>query len=492
MAGRDGMHRHHPLCNVSSLKEKTAQGLLWGGISNGIQQLLNLVIGIFLARQLSQSDYGMVGMITIFTALGASLQEGGFIGALNKRKNATHNDFNSVFWTSLSIGATFYVILFLCAPLIARFYDVAELTPLIRYISLSFVISSFSTAPRAYLFRNMMVRETSIMTITSLAVSGVVAILMAFAGMAYWGLATQTLVYVFMVATLSLYFSKWRPSLKIDFTPVREMIGFSSRLIITNVFNIINNNLFSVILGKLYTPGDVGNYTQANKWNTMGSSLISNMIYGVAQPVFTHVEDDHERQKTVLRKLLRFTALVTFPLMFGLALVAKELIVILITEKWIQSAILMQILCVAGAFLPISTLFSNLIISRGHSGIYMWSTISLCIAGLLVALLMARFGIHAMVTAYVVISILWTGVWLRLAQREVNIRPSEFLRDISPYLLLASVLCVIVAAVTSGIGNIYLRMLLKILLVAIPYIGILWWSGSTILHESARFILKRK
>ena len=475
-----------------SLKEKTAKGLLWGSISNGLQQLLNLVIGIFLARQLTQSDYGMVGMITIFTALGTCLQEGGFISALNKRKHVSQADYNAVFWTSLGIGLSCYVVLFICAPLIAHFFRQPELKWLTRYVALGFVISSLTTAPRAMLFRQMMVRETSIMTITALATSGIVAISMAYMGFAYWGIATQSIIYIMMVAFLSYHFSKWRPSTKIDLSPIREMIGFSSRLMVTNAFNVINNNVFAVILGKLYTTGDVGNYTQANKWNTMGASLITNMVNGVAQPVFTKVDDDRERQKAILRKLLRFTALVTFPLMLGLALVAKEFIVILITEKWIESATLMQTLCVAGAFMPISTLFSNLIISRGHSGIYMWATMAQCMAGLAVALLMSPYGILVMVTAYAAMSILWTGVWLRLAHRETGITVAEFLKDISPYLLLAVFLCSIAYWLTGGISNIYLRILTKMVAVAVPYIAILWMLGSTILKEGFFFLTKRQ
>ncbi len=477
---------------ASSLKEKTARGLLWGSVSNGLQQLLNLVIGIFLARQLSQTDYGMVGMITIFTALGTCLQEGGFISAINKRKNATQEDYNAVFWTSLGIGLTCYAILFACSPLIAKFFKQPELKWLTRYVALGFVISSLSTAPRAMLFRKMMVRETSIMTITALATSGIVAITMAYMGFAYWGIATQSIVYISIVMLLSYHFSKWRPNAKINLTPVKEMIGFSSYLMLTNVFNVINNNVFAVILGRLYTASDVGNYTQANKWNTMGASLITNMVNGVAQPLFTKVDDDRERQKAIMRKLLRFTALASFPLMLGLALVAKEFIVILITEKWLESATLMQTLCVAGAFLPISALFSNLIISRGHSGIYMWSTIAQCLAGLAVALLMSPYGIHAMVAAYAAVSILWTGVWLALAHRETGMTLMEFLKDISPYLLLAAILCFAAHWMTTGITNIYLRILTKIVAVAIPYVAILWILGSTILKEGFLFLVKRK
>ncbi len=476
---------------MSTLKEKTAKGLLWGGLSNGIQQLLNLIIGIFLARLLSQSDYGMVGMLAIFTALGTTLQEGGFISALSKRKHASYDDFNAVFWTSVGIGVTIYLLLFFSAPLIARFYGEPRLVPLSRYIFLSFLISSFSTAPRAYMFRNMMVRETSIMTTISLAVSGIVAIAMAYLGMAYWGIATQTIVYISLNTCQSFRITRWRPSRKVSLRPIREMIGFSSRLIITNVFNIINQNVFSVILGRLYTPHDVGNYTQANKWNTMGSSLISNMLHGIAQPVFTRVEDDIVRQKKILRKLLRFTAFVSFPLMLGLALVSKEFIVILITEKWLESAKIMQFLCVAGAFTPISMLFAHLIISRGHSSTYMWCTIGLCVLQTIVALSMAPHGVHAMVAAYTVVSIAWTWVWLRMAHRETFITFREFLRDISPYFLLSLVLCIAAYFITLGIDNIYLRLLAKILLVAIPYLVILWFLGSTILKESVKFIFGR-
>ena len=473
---------------MSTLKEKAAKGLLWGSVSNGLQQLLNLVIGIFLARHLSQSDYGMIGMITIFVALGASLQEGGFISALNKRKNASYNDYNAVFWTSLGVGVGFYLLLFAAAPLIARFYHHPELTALTRYVALSFVISSLSTAPRAYLFCHLMVRETSIMTITALAISGIVAITMAFMGMSYWSIATQNIVYIIIIAALSYHFARWRPSIKVDFTPIKEMIGFSSRLLITNVFTIINTHLFSVVLGKLYTAPDVGNYTQANKWNTMGSSLISNMMYGVAQPVFIRVDDDRARQKAILRKMLRFTAFVAFPLMLGLALVAKEFIVILITERWIESARLMQLLCVAGAFAPISYLFSNLVISRGHSSRHMWATIGQCLAGLSLALLFANYGIHVMVAAYVTVSVLWTGVWLWLANRETHLGLGEFVRDISPYLLLSVALCAVAHLAAGNIGNIYLRFAVKVVMVAVPYVVILWLLGSKILHEGIEML----
>ena len=228
----------------SSLKEKTAKGLFWGGFSNGIQQLLNLSFGIVLARLLDNSDYGMVGMLTIFSAIAAALQEGGFISALTNRKETCHKDYNAVFWFSTFCGITLYILLFLAAPLIADFYKTPELVPLSRLSFLSFVISSMSIAPRAYLFKNLKIKETTIISITSLIVSGIVGIVLAANGFAYWGIALQSIAFVTVVTILNFYFSHWRPSFRFDFTPIREMIGFSSKIIITNIFTIINNNLF--------------------------------------------------------------------------------------------------------------------------------------------------------------------------------------------------------------------------------------------------------
>lgn len=145
----------------TSLKEKTAKGLFWGGFSNGIQQLLNLGFGIVLARLLDASDYGMVGMLTIFSAIAAALQEGGFISALTNRKETLHKDYNAVFWFSLMCSTTIYILLFFAAPLIADFYDTPELIPLSRLSFLGFVISSMSIAPRAYLFKNLRIKDTT-------------------------------------------------------------------------------------------------------------------------------------------------------------------------------------------------------------------------------------------------------------------------------------------------------------------------------------------
>ena len=473
---------------AETLKEKTAKGLFWGGLSNGVQQVIGLIVGVFLARMLTQSDYGMVGMLTVFSSLASALQEGGFISALNRKKDVTDNDYNAVFWTSSLVSLFFYLVLFFCAPLIADFYGIPELKSLARYVFIGFFITSLGIAPKAYLFRNMMVRENAVISISCMLLSGIVGLTMAAYGFAYWGIATQTIVWVSTITILSFYFSKWRPSFRIDFSPIKEIIGYSSKLIITSVFNVININIFPVILGKIYTPHEVGNFTQAKKWNDMGITFLGGMFSGILQPIFAKTEDDTERQKRVFRKLLRFTAFIGFPAMFGLALVSKEFIVILLTEKWLESAQMMQMLCIAGAFGLISGLFCNLIITRGHSTTYMWCTIISCVIQLAAAIIMAPFGINRMIQVHVAINISWLFVWYYYSHREINLKLNEVIKDISPYLLLSVTYIAIAYLLTKGITNLYLKFILKVLIAGIPYILSLWLLKSTIFKEFVLFI----
>jgi O-antigen/teichoic acid export membrane protein len=473
---------------MATLKEETAKGIFWGALGNGGQQALNLVFGVFLARMLSTDDYGLVGMLTIFSLIAGSLQEGGFISALNRKKDATHKDYNAVFWTCSLVSLSIYLLLFFCAPLIADFYNEPLLVSLSRYVFLGFFITSLGIAPRAVLFRNMKVRQSSTVAFVSLLLSGLVGVCMAACGFAYWGIATQNLVYVGMFTGLSFYYSKWRPTLPVDFSPIREMFGFSSKLIITNIVVIINTNVFSVILGRLYSAHVVGNYTQANKWNYMGWSLISNILGGIAQPVFAKTNDEQERQKQIFRKLLRFTAFVSFPAMFGLALVSREFIVILLGEKWRESADLLQMLCVMGAFCPISSLFTNLLISRGHSSTYMWCNVGLCLAQLAAVYFSASYGLVFMIQIYVCINIGWLLVWHYFARREICLRLLEVVKDISPYLMISLALVFAAHELTTSIDSLYLSLAVKVLFVATTYCLILWLLRSTIFMEAIGYL----
>lgn len=477
-----------------SLKDKAARGFLWGALNNGTMQVLNAVFGIILARKLSQADYGLVGMLTIFTAIAGSLQDSGFVSALVNRRNATHADFSSVFWFNIGVSACMYIIFFVCAPLVADFYHEALLTDLFRYYSLGFLAASFSIVPRAILFKQMKQKELAQITVTALLVSGIVGVSMAMGGMAYWGIATQGIVYTSTVSLLSWIISGWRPSINVTLRPIREMAGFSGKMLVTSIFTQINNNIFSIVLGKFYTKDEVGTYNQANKWNIMGSSMITGMVQGVAQPTFVQVGTDNARLCRAFSKMLRFTCFVSFPAMFGLALVAPEFIEILITDKWLPSAELMRILCIGGAFLPISTLYFNMVISQGKSNIYMWNIICQGVLLLLavVAIHWLGGGIREMVIANSIIIIMWTGVWHWFVRGLIGFGTRQALRDIVPFLVIAALTMTATYFLTVGISNIYMLLFSRMAIAAGIYMATLWIFGAKILRESLGFLLRRK
>ena len=467
-----------------TLKQKTAKGLFWGFINNGTQQLLNLFFGIFLARLLTPADYGMVGMLTIFSLIAGSLQESGFIAALANKKEITHDDYNAVFWFSITVSFCLYWILFFCAPLIADFYNQPELIPLARYSFLGFFIASLGVIPGAYVFRNLMVKQKALATVLALIFSGTTGVLLAYNGFSYWGIATQSIVYISVLNIYLWYKCPWHPTLKWNFTPVREMLGFSSKLLFTNIFNHVNNNIFSIILGRYYSEKEVGQYNQANKWNYMGFSLISGMVGSVAQPIFAQMTDDSERQVRAFRKMLRFTAFISFPCMLGLSLVAPELITIAITDKWIDSARILQLLAIWGAFFPIANLYSNLLISRGKSDIYLRNTVTL---GIL------QLGIFFMVSVYVGINICWLLIWHYFVQKEIGLPLSSALKDVLPYLGIAGgVMCFTYYVTAIITTNLYGAFALKIVIAAVTFVLIMWLSGSVTFKESIGYIFRKK
>ena len=475
----------------SSLKEKTAKGLFWGGFSNGAQQLLNLGFGIVLARLLDASDYGMIGMLAIFSAIAGTLQESGFTVALANKQKVSHEDYNAVFWFSTLTGVGIYILLFFCAPFIADFYNNPDLTPLARYVFLGFLISSTATAHNAYLFRNLMVKQKTMAQIPALLLSGTVGVLMAYNGMSYWGIATQSIVYVGTINICYWCFSPWRPTLTFDFKPLKGMLSFSSKLVVTNIFNHINNNIFTVILGKFYSGQEVGYFTQANKWNYMGHSLISGTVNSVAQPVLSSLSDERERQQRAFRKMLRFTAFISFPAMLGLSLIAPELIMLTITDKWLPSASILQLLCIGGAFIPITNLYSNLVISKGKSDIYMWNTISLGIIQLTTMLLLYPYGVHTMIIVYVSINICWLFVWHYFVWQQIRLNLFAALKDILPFAFIATAVMAATYYVTIGFANLYLLMASKIIIAGTLYTAILWLSGSVTFKESLHYIIKK-
>ncbi len=476
----------------SGLKQKTAKGLLWGGIGSGSMQLLNLFFGIFLSRLLSPADYGVVGALTIFSAMAGLFAESGFTLAIVNKKTISHDDYNAVFWFNIVAGLVLYGLLFALAPLIAAFYHQPEMVPLARFLFLGFLFGAIATAPSAYFFRNLNVKLRSQIQICAILLSGIVGVCCAASGCGYWGIAAQTVTYSGCNCLMLWARSPWRPTLSFRMAPLREMLPFSTKQLVTSLFTHINNNFFSVLLGRFYGMKPTGYYTQGSKWTTMGYTTISGMLNSVAQPVFREASEDSERLCRVFMKMLRFTSFVCFPAMFGLAIVARELIVLTVTAKWLPCVPVMQILCVWGAFMPVATLYGNLFNSIGRPNIYMWNTIALGLMQLVCVLLSYPYGLEVMLEVYAGINVAWLFVWHYFARKHIGLSLAGVLKSMMPYIAVSLLVMAATVAATSRITDPLLSLPAKILMAAALYGLLMWRLKSVVFRESIGYLTKGK
>lgn len=473
------------------LKEKTAKGLLWGALNSGSTQLLNLIFGIFLGRLITPAEYGIVGVLSIFTLIAGNLQSSGFTQALVNLKAPRNEDYTAVFWFNTLTSFVLYALLFLSAPLIAQFFHQPCLVEVSRFVFLSFVISSFGIAHNAYMTKNMMNRELAIIGAIALLCSGGVATFLAFYGFSYWSLAWQQIIYIAVLNIGRYYYTPWRPSWHFTFEPVRKMFGFSVKILITNIINTLSNNILTLLFGRLYPIKAVGDYSQAYKWNTMASAFVANAVGQVAQPVLASVKEEQGRSVRVFRKMLRFTAFLSFPAMFGLAIISNEFILLTIGKRWIDAVPLLQMLCIGGAFVPFYTLYQNVAISNGRSDIYMFCNIAQIVLQLVIIGFFYHLGINTMVMVYTLFTIAWLFVWQWTARRIIGLRFREVIKDVMPTLCIALLVMATTYFVTLSLHHLLLLLICRILIAALLYAAIMKLLHVEMMDELLLFVKKR-
>lgn len=473
------------------LKEKTARGLLWGALNSGSTQLLNLIFGIILGRLLTPAEYGIVGVLSIFTLIAGNLQSSGFTQALVNLKAPRDEDYTAVFWFNTLTSFVLYALLFLSAPLIAQFFHQPCLVEVSRFVFLSFVISSFGIAHNAYMTKNMMNRELAIIGAIALLCSGGVATFLAFYGFSYWSLAWQQIIYITVLNIGRYYYTPWRPSWHFTFEPVRKMFGFSVKILITNIINTLSNNILTLLFGRLYPIKAVGDYSQAYKWNTMASAFVANAVGQVAQPVLASVKEEQGRSVRVFRKMLRFTAFLSFPAMFGLAIISNEFILLTIGKRWLDAVPLLQMLCIGGAFIPFYTLYQNIAISNGRSDSYMFCNIAQIVLQLVIIAFFYHLGINTMVMVYTLFTIAWLFVWQWIAHRIIGLRFWEVIKDVMPTQCIALLVMATTYFVTLPLHHLLLLLICRILIAALLYAAIMKLLHVEMMDELLLFIKKR-
>lgn len=473
----------------SELKNKTIRGLFWGGFNSGMKQVVSALIGIVLLSKLAPGDYGLVGMLAIFTGIAGTLQEGGFTSALANRKEFSHDDFNAVFWFNNIISILMYVVLWFCAPLIADFYGQPELVRISRVLFLAFVFNGLSLAFNAYLFRFLMVREKAAIEIIASIVAGLAAIFLAIKGYGYWALVVNTVLMSFVASLLRIIIVPWKPTFKMSFRPVWEMFGFSFKLVIASFVTQLQNNIFSVVLGRAYTEREVGFYSQGNKWSVMGQTMISGTVNSVAQPTMARVTDNAERSLKVFRKFMRLTACLVCPAMIGLAFIAPQLIQV-INPEFLPSVPVMQLCSLGCIALSLSNMYSQMNIAHGRSDLNLLVTIIGAALQIAMAFVVYRYGINVIALTIAICNFVILAAWQLISGRHVGYTLPMLLKDLLPYAGLSVLVVTAAFFATRFIHNAALLLCAKLVVVAVLYVLALKILDSAIYRE-ARVFIKR-
>ncbi len=429
---------------MSTLKEKTAKGLGWGFVDNFVGTGITAVVSILLARILSPEEFGLVGMIAIFVSLGNSLMDSGFSGALIRKKEASDRDLSTVFYTNLILSVIIYSALFFSAPAISEFLNNGQLTLILRILALSVVIMSFTQVQKVNFIRKIDFKTQAMISLAASVVSGVVSIWMALAGCGVWSLVVQQLSKQGVVSLLLWVFSTWKPSLTFSFTSFKEMFSFGSKLLACSLISVIWNEIYSLVIGKMYNPIAVGYFTRAEKFKTMVTSNIGQVVQRVGYPVLSSIQDDSQRQVRVYRKVVRLTILLTSTLVLGLVGCADSMIQVLIGAKWLPASDYLRILGISGMFLPLILSSVNVFNANGKSNITLLLEIIKTALAVIPVTLGILFDIQALLWGLVASTILSYLVHALFVSKEIAYPFWRQLGDIIPFILISAVMSVCV------------------------------------------------
>ena len=389
-----------------NFKENMLGALTWSSVNIFGVQLVQLMIGIILARILMPEDFGLIGILYVFFGLSTVLIDGGFGQGLIKKTTADNKDFSTVFFLNIFLSIILYVILYFTAPLIATFFSQPDLVSLARVVFLAVLIFPFYQTQQIQLLRNLNYKKMATVNISSVAISGILAAILAVYGYGVWALVYQQLSFHFCRFILFAIYVRWKPVFTFQISTIKELFGFTLPLLGQSILNVIFNQIYFVIIGRFYPIRQVGFFTQANKYSETVNAATQNILAMGTFPSFTKIQDDKERLLRIYRRLTSSVSMLTFPLVVFLIVAAEPIIIILITEKWLSSVVLFQLLLLANIFNPQYTININILNATGASGTTL--KLELIKKSLILISIIAcfSFGIQVMLVGFVVANFL--------------------------------------------------------------------------------------
>lgn len=420
-----------------SLRKQATSGLVWTFAQQFGNQLIGFVVSLVLARILLPEEFGLIGMIAVFYSVGKALIESGLTQSLIRSQELDQEDFSTVFFFNLGASVVIYLLVFLLAPLIADFYSQEVLVQIIRIYCLTFIIDAFSSVQRARLTKNMEFRTQTLVAIPSTILGGVVGVSMAYSGYGVWSLVWSNIASS-LGNTIQLWiYSKWSPSLRFNNRLFRDHFNFGYKLMLSGLLDRIFSNIYLIIIGRFFSPAQVGFYTRAETMKQLPVSNISRALNKVTYPLFATIQNDEARLKRVYKQLMQMVVFIIAPVLIFLAVLAEPTFVFLFTEKWLPAVPFFQILCVTGILFPIHAYNLNVLKVKGRSDLVL--KLAFVKKGLTVVLIVIglQFGIYGLLYAQVILSLIAFLINAHYTDRFIGYSALEQLKDVVPILLIA-------------------------------------------------------
>ncbi|MBO5720511.1 MAG: lipopolysaccharide biosynthesis protein [Bacteroidales bacterium] len=477
---------------AESLRGKTLKGMIWSFAENFSLQGIQFVIGVLLARVLSPSDYGMVGMLAIFTAVAGTLINSGFSTALVRKTDRTQTDLSTTFYFNIAVGFVLYFALFFSGPLIADFYNTPLLSGLIKVTAISLILNSLCIVQQALFTIKMDFKTQAKISVIGALVTGAGGITMAYSGYGVWSIVWPGVFGGAVRCILLWIWGKWRPTWEYSWKSFRELFGFGSKLLASGLIDTIFNNIYPIIIGKKFSAADLGQYTRADGYANLPATTVTGVLGRVTFPLLCQIQDDDVRLQSTYRQLIRLSAYVVFPIMIGLATLAKPLIIFMITAKWAECVPFLQILCFSLMWYPIHALNLNLLQVKGRSDLFLKLEIIKKILGVSILILAIPYGIIWMCIGRVIASIICLVINTCYTGKLIDVGFFKQMGDLLPILALSLSMGAIVFGVNLFIEDLLLQIITGFIIGIAYYLSISYLIKSKELLYLLSFIKKDK
>lgn len=484
--------KYSNFAGMESLKSKTIKGIVWSAIERFSIQIVQFIVQIIIARLLLPKDYGLIGMLAIFIAISQTFIDGGFANALIQRKNRDEIDFSTVFYFNLIVGIILGILFFLASGIISNFYSLPELRPIIRIMSINLVILALQVVHKAKLTINIDFKTQAKASLISVVISGIIGVYMAYNGYGVWSLVVNITLNNLLQTSLLWYILKWKPLRVFSRDSFNRLFSFGSKILASNLLHTLYLNLYTMIIGKVFSATSLGYYTRADQFAQFPSSNITGILQRVTYPILSSIQDDDKRLKSIYRDYVRLFTFIVFPLMIGFAAIAKPFIIIVLTEKWLGVVPLLQILCIYYMWYPINAIHQNLMQVKGRSDLFLKLEFIKKTIGIGLLFISLPFGLNYLAWSLVAYALVSLALNTYYAAKLIDFSILQQLKDISRIFILSVIMGIGVYCVNYLDIHDILKIILAIISGLIFYIMIAKIFKMDEINQLYNLIKKRK